>query len=123
MLSPLIKRYKWLCGSSEDVLKKLLTKSFPRDCKFVHIDIRNFFMQGSISFLLDSVCALINDLKLRSLVRDVLGFLLRFQFVESSTGGGVRQVCEGSSMGLPLSLPLCSRKISTVMASLVVRSG
>ena len=58
-------------------------------------------MQGSISFLLDAVCALIVDVDLKDLVHDVLGFLLRFQFVESSTGGGVRQVCEGSSMGLP----------------------
>ena len=101
ILEPIVKRYKWLCGSSEAALLKLLSKSFPRDCKFVHIDIRNFFMQGSISFLLRAVCACIGDTKLRSLVHDVLKFLLEFQFVESSTQGEVRQVCEGSSMGLP----------------------
>ena len=101
VLEPIVKRYKWLCESSEASLVKLQSKSFPRDCQFVHIDIRNFFMQGSISFLLRSVCALIGNEKLRDLVYDVLKFLLEFQFVESSTGGGVRQVCEGSSMGLP----------------------
>ena len=101
ILGPICDKYKWICGSSEAAMKRLLSDSFPRNCQFVHVDIENFFMQGSISSLVKAVCSMIGDPALKDVVRSVLTFLLEHQFVESSTKVGAKRVIRGSSMGLP----------------------
>ena len=83
------------------MLHKVCLDNYPIDCKLVHIDIDDFFMSCDHLFIVQHVGTLIGCRKLRRLVRKVLTFFLRVQYIESSAVGGLRRMCRGSSQGLP----------------------
>ena len=101
ILKPIADRYAHLSGTSEQILHKACLHGFPSDITLAHIDLDDFFMSGAHPFLVKHVGSLVGCSKLRTLVRKVLSFLLKTQYIQSSATSGVRHMCNGTSQGLP----------------------
>jgi hypothetical protein len=101
VLKPIINKYAHLSSTSEQILHRACLHAFPADVQLVHIDLDDFFMSGRHPFLIQHVGSLIGCKKLRTLVRKVLRFLLKTQYIKSSAAEGVRHMACGSSQGLP----------------------
>ena len=80
----------------------------PKNFKLLRVDLKDFFMSGTIEDLPQLAASIIEDDGLRSLVCDAIALLLKFQFVESKFAPGrAWAVRRGNGMGLCHSSAVC----------------
>lgn len=100
ILSDVLKRWKHLVHSSDDFIERITQVPCDDNDVFMHIDLKDFFMTGSTTFLVHHVSLLV-PFKFRATFRVALQFILENQFVTSNLfQGEYWRVQSGSGMGL-----------------------
>lgn len=99
-LQPVIRKFKHLAFSSDEVINLSRRQRLSRDCVLVHVDIDDFYMVGSKGHLGHHSSRLVGDETGKRLCKDVVSFLLDQQIIKSSTlPDSLFKVVEGSSQG------------------------
>ena len=90
-------------GSSDEVLKDILSIRFPSEIAFYKIDIEDFYMQGSPDFHASCSFNDVENLGLRKALKGCVRFVLDEQFVVNKIDGSLYKIYEGSGQGQVLS--------------------
>lgn len=83
-MSRLLRNYKHLRFSSEEVIAKIRSTHVPVQSYMLHVDLDDFYMTGARDWLVQHNGFLVGNSEKKKLVREVLKFLLSYQFVYSS---------------------------------------
>ena len=84
VLTPVLGKFAHIASSAEQVLERVSKCVFPPNVVFVHFDLDDFFLKGTLPFLQHHV-SLLGPPPVRPLIKKTLDFLLDRQFVTSST--------------------------------------
>ena len=98
-----LAKHRHIIRSCDDLLVQLSDVHPVDDMIWVHLDINDFFMMGTVDFLVHH-CSLVVPRKLRNAYRTALAFILRHQFVQCRLiPGRLWRVVTGTGMGLKCS--------------------
>ena len=104
LLRPGLQKITHILKSSKQLVEQLATRKFSRDCKFVKIDVDEFFMSGTHSEFIRASVSLV-EVRWQSLYTALVKFLLQSQYVENDSAY-YRVLC-GAGMGQSYSGELC----------------
>ena len=79
-----IKKNWHVCESSDDVIRKLRSRTFSPDILLLHFDVDDFYMVGEHSFCARHASPIIGNPDLRDVVREAIHFVLMYQYAVSS---------------------------------------
>lgn len=99
LLAPKVQQLPHFCRDSLSVAGKLRNLVVPRSAKFIHVDLKNFFLSGFPEVLAKDVASYFNG-PLRSLVYDIVFFLCDNQWVYCWYTGAMAKCLNGAGMGL-----------------------
>ena len=122
LLRPFLSSLKHLLKNSEALVKKLFSLPVSQECRFVKIDIKEYFMEGSHSQFLEYSAPYVAQ-QWRRTYKHVLQYVLDSQYVEADLlNGRLWKVLKGAGMGLGFSGELCDTTFySTVERDIVDR--
>ena len=99
LLNRRLRNFKHIFDSTDGLRKVLASTRFPPTCKFVHVDISDFYMIGKHSFLTKHASELVGKPGVKKEVNKSLEFILSHQFVKSIFLTLFFQMVEGSGQG------------------------
>jgi len=103
-LQPIVDACPHVVGSVSDFVSSVQCAQLEENDVFVTFDVREFFMSGTPDQLVGAISRCLEPRQgfsgSRGLVIEVLGWLLKHQFITSSQVSGLWRVKEGSGMGL-----------------------
>ena len=103
MLEQVMRRFtstlSHLHSSTDSVLAALAGKRFSQNVRFIKLDIKNFYMSGSHSFLAANAYKHVENAAQRKSLSDLHLFILSQQYVQLKLTSEVFYVTKGSGMG------------------------